>query len=313
MSRLLEVQGHRGARGLKPENTLPSFEAALDVGVSSLETDIHLTRDRVPLIVHDPFLGENICTRLPGASASGPPQPAVSSLTLAQVRSYRADRNPDPRRFPGQDGTETPLALLFARLHGFDPFTLPALADLFAFVQAYAGEMGTQAGKTPSQQERARRVLFDLELKRVPFRPEWIGDYFSGEAAGLLEQNVMTAIRQAGVLNRTIVRSFDHASVRTMKGLEPTLRTGVLVAGTAPISPAQLVKQAGADVYCPEYHFLDERQVLQLHASRVRVLPWTVNAPEDWQRLINWGVDGITTDYPDRLIAWLHEHGVGME
>src|SRR5258708_30752522 len=93
----IEVQGHRGARGLLPENTLPSFEIALDLGVTSLETDVHLTRDDVVVIFHDPEITDRVCSVLAGRDV--PPleaKPALRSLTLAQVRSYRADCRTNP-------------------------------------------------------------------------------------------------------------------------------------------------------------------------------------------------------------------------
>jgi len=101
------------------------------------------------------------------------------------------------------------------------------------------------------------------------------------------------------------VRSFDHRCVRAIGRLEPRLMRAVLVAGTAPIDPVAVVRQAEATIYCPEFTFLDASQVRLLHAANIRVLPWTVNRPEDWRRLLEWGVDGITTDYPDRLAQLL--------
>src|SRR6516164_1854400 len=98
----LEVQGHRGARGLRPENTLPSFETAIDVGATSIETDVHLTHDGLPVLIHDPLVSERL----------------VSSLTLAELRGYRADRNPNRARFPAQIADVTPLAASFATAHG---------------------------------------------------------------------------------------------------------------------------------------------------------------------------------------------------
>src|SRR5947209_7510038 len=92
LSAPFDLQGHRGARGLKPENTLPSFELALDLGVTSIETDVHLSRDHIPVLLHDALLSDRICRLLPERSA---PDPAarllVSTLTLAELRSYRAD------------------------------------------------------------------------------------------------------------------------------------------------------------------------------------------------------------------------------
>src|SRR5262245_41642681 len=114
-----DFQGHRGARGLQPENTLPSFEIALDHGVTAIETDIHLTRDNVPVLCHDPHITERLCVRLPGSKAPEPKErAAIRSLTLEQLRSYRADVNPDPVRFPDQHADVPPLAKTFAAATG---------------------------------------------------------------------------------------------------------------------------------------------------------------------------------------------------
>jgi glycerophosphoryl diester phosphodiesterase len=98
--------------------------------------------------------------------------------------------------------------------------------------------------------------------------------------------------------------------VRAVQALEPGLETAVLVPGTAPVDAPALAHAAGAGVYGPDLEFLDEQQVRQLRAVGVRVLPWTANAPADWLRLLAWGVDGITTDYPDRLADLLRQRGV---
>jgi glycerophosphoryl diester phosphodiesterase len=306
-----DLQGHRGARGLKPENTLPAFEAAFDAGVTSVEADLHLTRDGVPVVIHDPCISDKIARRLLPGAPEPASRPWISQLSLAELRCYRADLNPEAVRFPAQDAEATLLGRLFADSQGLDVFAIPTLADVLAFAAAYAGEPGRQAGKTDSQRAGADKVRFDLELKRVPFRPERIGDSFAGQEAGLLERAVLEVLRQADAVRRVNVRSFDHRSVRAIRAREPTLTTAVLIAGTAPVDPAHLVKRAGARVYCPEYHFLDAIQVRQLHAENIRVLPWTVNDPDAWQRLCDWGVDGITTDFPDRLAAWLRARNVG--
>ena len=310
MTPLFDLQGHRGARGLKPENTLPSFEVAFDLGVSTVETDLHLTRDGVPLIAHDAVVSGRLFRRLPGAAVPEPSdQLLLSNLTRDQCRGYAADRNPDPGRFPCQDAAVSPLADLFGRQEGLDPYTPPTLAELFRFIMAYSGELGRQAGKSAAQQARARQVRFDLELKRVPFFPETIGDCFDGQAPGLLEERVVDAVRAADMVGRTIVRSFDHRAVRAVRRLEPGLTGAVLIEGTAPMSPADLTRQADAAVYCPGFVFLDEALVRRAHAAGVRVVPWTVNRPEEWSRLLDWGVDGITTDFPDQLAAFLESRG----
>jgi glycerophosphoryl diester phosphodiesterase len=285
-----EVQGHRGALGLLPENTLPGFELALDFGVHSIETDVLLTRDDVPVLFHDARISDRICIG-PLTSA----QPLVRSLTLAELRGCRIGGNARPM----------PLTERFTRERGIALYGIPMLAEFFAFVQAYAGSLGAQVGKTDLQRDRAARLIFDLELKREPFCPATVDDGFTGTAPALLEQRVLAAIHAAGVLGRTRVRSFDHRSVRAVKQLEPGLQAAVLIYNTVPAQIAPVLAAAQAELYCPDYHFVDAEVVRQVHAVGGRVIPYTVNEPDHWQTLVAWGVDGITTDYPDRLLRWL--------
>jgi glycerophosphoryl diester phosphodiesterase len=285
-----DLQGHRGARGLKPENTLPSFEAALDCGVTSIETDLHLIRDGVPVLCHDPRLADGAL---------------VAMLDLANLRKYRFDSNLDPVLFTMQEASVTPLARWYGERHSIDPYAMPTLADFFRFAADYAGEPGRQVGKSNEQRAKAARIGFDLELKRVPFYPGAIGDAYTGDGPDLLEERVVEAIRSAGVASRTTIRSFDHRCVRYLRRLEPAVTGAVLVAETALIDPGEVAHRADARVYCPSWHSLDEGQVRLAHQAGVRVLPWTANAPEQWQRLLAWGVDGITTDYPDQLAVFL--------
>jgi glycerophosphoryl diester phosphodiesterase len=296
-----ELQGHRGARALRPENTLPSFESALDAGVSSIETDVHLTRDGVPVLVHDPWICAGRTERI-----------IIAGQTLAELRGLRVSANPDAVRFPDQRAEVSPVALAVAAQRGVDPYGVPTLEDLCALATAYAGRDGERAGKTAAQRARAARVKLDLELKRVPFEPGLIGDDFDGSAPGLLERQVVATVRAAWSVERTVVRGFDHRSVRAVRALEPSLTTAILVADAAPVAPADLARGAGAAIYCPDYRFLDEALVRQTQAAGIRVLPWTVNDPVAWQRLLAWSVDGMTTDDPGRLAAWLAERGVAV-
>jgi len=302
----IEVQGHRGGRGLKPENTLPAFEVAMDLGVASIETDLHLSADGWPVLHHDPFLNPGLVRRLPGSTGPDPAErPRIRSLSLVQLRGYRADGQPFPVRFPGQDVAVTPLAALFAARHGIHPYTPPTLADLCAFVHAYAGDLGHEAGKSDAPRRAAAHVRLDLELKRVAYHSEYIGDDFDGERPGLLEQRVAQIVSAAGLAERTTVRSFDHRAVRAMRALNPAITGGVLIGDAVPAAPEQVARAAGASVYCPRFSFVDEITIRRLHDHGMRVLPWTVNEPADWDRLLGSGVDGLTTDYPDRLLQHL--------
>jgi glycerophosphoryl diester phosphodiesterase len=117
---------------------------------------------------------------------------------------------------------------------------------------------------------------------------------------------LVAIVQAAGLVGRTLVRSFDHRSVLLMRRLEPALVGAVLVKDTTPVNPAELLRQADAKVYSPAYLFLDEDQLRQVHEAGGRVIPWTVNDPLHQERLLRWGVDGLTTDYPDRLLVLLN-------
>jgi glycerophosphoryl diester phosphodiesterase len=133
-----------------------------------------------------------------------------------------------------------------------------------------------------------------------------------GTEHGHLERELIAQIRLAGMLERVRVRSFDHRCVRAIRQQESRLITGVLVSGTALVDPVAVVKAADAEWYFPDFEYLDAVQVDQCHTAGIRVIPWTVNDEADWDVLLAMGVDGITTDYPDRLAEWLRRKGVGF-
>ncbi|HEV3145866.1 MAG TPA: glycerophosphodiester phosphodiesterase family protein [Gemmataceae bacterium] len=301
------LQGHRGLRGTSPENTLPSFEQALDARVSSIETDIHLTRDGVPALCHDPFLSPAIFRLRGQADAVVQKATLVRDLTLQQLREYVAGGKPDPSRFNQQRAIATPAAQSFATAKAMDPFSVPTLRDLIEFAQTYAGSCGESAGKTAEQRRRAARLTFDLEIKFIPFHasrfaePEFVID------------RVLEIIRQVQVESRVVIRSFDHRLLKRIREVCPALTSAILIAAAVPINPVRLVRDAGASIYCPLYEYVDAEIIRECHREGVGVLPWTVNEREDWQRLLEWGVDGITSDYPDRLGQFLESQGIEWE
>jgi hypothetical protein len=236
--------------------------------------------------------------------------PRIGSLSLEQIRGYLVDLNPDPGVFIKQSNTATPVARAFTTERSLPLYGIPTLADLFAFVAAYGGRLGRQVKKTDLQRRQANQVRFNLELKRVPFFGTASGatNTGGGPATRELENRILDTARAAGVLDRIVIQSFDHRVLRSIRELHPDIRTAVLIANTAPVAPAGLALDAGAQVYSPEFTFLDEPQVRQLHDARIAVVPFTVNDSIDMSRLLSWGVDGMITDYPDRLIPLLKAH-----
>jgi glycerophosphoryl diester phosphodiesterase len=292
-----DVEGHRGTRGLKPENTLPAFETALDLGVTTLELDLHYTADGVAVIWHDDSIGKDKCQLDLVASDPLPPDPdlvstpksalMISQLTFNQVQKYHCDRNPDPDQFPEQRNGPTPLA--------GDRYQIISLAELFDFVDAY----GANVRKSAAQQENARRVQFNVETKRQPNNPAGINDGFDGTNPGSLEQAIVDLVEQRGLVERVIVQSFDHRSLWAVRKLNPAIRLAALTSGRA--DPAAYAAQ-GAAIWSPQATDLTPALLEEAHMAGLQVVPWTVNDPGDMRRLIDLGVDGLISDRPDVLL-----------
>jgi len=296
-----DLQGHRGARGLAPENTLAAFEAALAIGVTTIETDLAVTRDGVVVISHDPDLNPAL-VRDNGAwlKERGP---AIRTLTFAELSRYDVGRL-DPASNYGRQWPQQVAK---------DGERIPTLAALFEL-----------AGKA------ARPVRFNLETKITP-RP---GDTAPGaeDFAGI----VVAAVRKAGMAPRTTIQSFDWRTLVALRRIAPEIATACLTAeggnfdtvkpdasGRSPwhagIAPADhggslpaMVRSAGCAIWSPNFASLGRERIAEAHGLGLRVLPWTVNDPADMTRLIDWGVDGIITDYPDRARRVMADKGLPL-
>jgi glycerophosphoryl diester phosphodiesterase len=303
MTSPIEIQGHRGARARRPENTLPSFEAALDACVASIETDLQFTKDCKIILSHDSRLNPFVCAVIRKGKRRRFRQFArIAEFRGSTLQRFIADGNPDPQRFPDQSPERTALSEWFAQEHfrpPHDPYAIPTLGNLFDFVDAYAGEPGERDGKTEVQRANAQRIILDLEVKNEPFE---------ARASVTILQEVAAIIAEKEKENRCRFRSFDHRLVRRFQQIMPVVEAGILITGTVPVDPVQLTWDANATYYFPDYRCLDEEQLERLHRADIRVIPWTVNEKADWRRLLKWGVDGITTDDPQRLAAFLSKH-----
>lgn len=258
----IEVHGHRGARAVRPENTLPAFEYAIDAGVDAIELDVAVTRDNVLVVSHDPELRPPVC--------SGPEESAIiRQLTLAQVRRWDCGsvRNP---AFPEQE-----LAA-GARI--------PALDEVLSL-----------AGRG--------RFEFNIEMKSYPQRPEVTPE--PEEFARM----VLKAIRRRGLEGRTVVQSFDFRTLAAMKRLAPGIRRSALYNGPAR-DFVEIAREAEAQIVSPEYKLVTAERVAAAHRAGLKVLSWTANTPAAWEALVAAGVNGIITDDPARLTAFLRSRGL---
>jgi glycerophosphoryl diester phosphodiesterase len=280
----LNIQGHRGSRGLRPESTLPAFEVALDLMVSTLELDLHLTADDEVVIWHDESLWDQKCRLRDGAPDHLSLPAPIRSLNVIDLGFCICDRNPEPERFDAQRADPTALAE--------DSFGVVSLNDLFNFVRDYAGS----AVKSELQREAAGRVEFNIETKRVPDHPEYIGDDFDGENIGTFEQVLIDTIDAAGMTARSTIQSFDFRSLRAIHKVRPDIRLSALTQFTPDFEE---IESIGASIWSPYYALLTSEQVAEAHRRGLEVLPWTVNTSEEMRKLVQDGVDGFITDRPD--------------
>ncbi len=294
-SQALDIQGHRGARGLKPESTLPSFETALDELVTTLELDLHFTADGRLVVWHDPFVDPAKCRLGPGApaGAADPDDPAtppddlrISAMTFDELGAYRCDRNPDPAAFPAQDRLPTDLA--------GERYEFIALEELFDFVELYV----TSGAKGEEQRAAAELVRYNIETKRVPGSPEHIGDGFDGVSAGPFETTLLELLDERGLTDRATIQSFDHRSLWAIAATGSPVQLSALTAGGRTPDFADLAAR-GASVWSSNFRAVNEGSVAAAREAGLLVLPWTINDPADMRRIVDLGVDGLITDRPD--------------
>lgn len=297
----IDVQGHRGARGLQPENTLPAFETALDLGVPTLELDLHYTADGQVVVWHDPVIEPDKCRLSDDAPATipDPDDPrshadrAIARLTADQLAWFQCDRNPDQEAYPDQMASATELA-------GYD-FGIVTLSELFGFVESYAAS----GRKTNLQRDNAARVGFNVETKRRPDDPSTIADGFDGTNAGPFELALLELVNRFELGSRIVVQSFDHRSLWAVHATDSSVPLAALTS-TDPVDLSGLAAR-GASIWSPRASTLTAQRIAEAHDVGLRVIPWTVNDQEEMAMLISIGVDGIITDRPDLLMEQVGE------
>jgi glycerophosphoryl diester phosphodiesterase len=278
---LFELHGHRGARGLWPENTIPGFVGALALGVTAIEMDVALTADGVVILSHDPILDPAL-TR--GADGGWIEAPGLVIRTLDAAAVRRLDVG---RIRPG-----TRQAAAFPAQRGLDGVPPPRLDEVL--------------GLDP-------RVMLAIELKTFPDRPDWTA------APEAMADAVLALVDAAGAAARTRIISFDWRGLRYLRRIRPEISLGYLTeaetvvaarrwwGGASPEdfggSVPRAVAAEGGTVWGPDAATLTQVEVEEAAGLGLLVNAWTVNEPADMARLIDWGVGALTTDYPDRARA----------
>jgi glycerophosphoryl diester phosphodiesterase len=265
----IEVHGHRGARSIYPENSLPAFSYALSTGVDVLEMDLGVTKDNVLVIYHDQVINPVICKYKNGKKV--PKDLALHSLTLKQVKEFDCGSLQNPR-FLKQTlvpGTE-----------------IPTFDELLNWLKTAPGS-------------NAQTVRFNIETKSELAYPK------RQPEPKKFAQLVYDALKKHDIVNRSVVQSFDFRTILAMKEIAPEVTTVALIEERPEADLVKIVQDSKASIVSPHHEWLTKEDVAAFHGANIKVVPWTLNDEASWQRALDNGVDGIITDDPAALMEFL--------
>jgi glycerophosphoryl diester phosphodiesterase len=269
---MFTLHGHRGCRGLLPENTIPAFHKAIDLGCHFLEMDVVITKDKEVLISHEPWLNHEICVAPDGKQLSVQNEKDYNlyEMTYTQIQQIDCGSIGHPR-FPSQLPMRT---------------YKPLLRDMIDNMEAYTKAKGLLP------------VGYNIEVKRLPkddglFHPDGL------EFSTL----IIDILREKNILDRAIVQSFDIECMQIARSICPELTLSFLVDNGK--SVAANIEKLGftPPLYGPSFQQIDQAMMDYCNANNIKVIPWTVNERADIKRLIKMGVSGLISDYPNRVIA----------
>lgn len=263
-----DLEGHRGCRGLLPENSLPAFLHAISLGVNTLEMDLVVTRDNEVVVSHEPFFSHEISTTPDGKEILPEKESSfnIYRMTYEEVKQFDTGSRPHPR-FPVQKNMKV-----------FKPLLKEVIDTAEAYIQTN--------GLTP--------VHYNVEIKSTPE-----GDHHYHPGAAEFSELVYKALEEKQILNRTIIQCFDVRPLQYLRKKYPSLKLSLLVEN--PLSPEMNLRILGftPEYYSPSYKLVNPALIRFARSKRMKVLPWTVNDADNFQKLLDLGVDGIITDYPD--------------
>ncbi|MDH5609741.1 MAG: glycerophosphodiester phosphodiesterase family protein [Cyclobacteriaceae bacterium] len=271
VKRNVDLQGHRGARGLMPENSIPGFLHALDLGVTTLEMDVGITHDKKVIVSHDPFFSPEICLD-PEGKTIAEERAYMYNLYLMDYDSiihYDCGLKIHPR-FPDQKK----IAAI-----------KPLLSDVFRAVEGRISEC------------ELRPVNYNIEIKSLAD-----ADYIYHPTPAVFSDMVYREIEGKIDWGRITIQSFDFRILQYFHEKYPEVRLALLIENDIPWQDNLDSLGFIPPIYSPDFSLLTKEIVEALHFQDMKVIPWTVNNPAEMKRMMEWGVDGLITDYPDRAI-----------
>jgi glycerophosphoryl diester phosphodiesterase len=264
-----DIQGHRGARGLQPENTIPAFLKALELGVTTLEMDVVITKDKKVILSHEPWISAEICLHPDGTEITEKEQKKLNIFAMSydEVQKYDCGTRVN-EKFPEQEK---------ARI------TKPLLSDVLIAVEEYIRNYSLY------------EVDYNIEIKSSRD-----GDNKFHPAVEEFSDLVYELVDQYIPLERVVIQSFDFRVLKYWHKKYPEVRLAALVENMKSIDANLNELGFKPSIYSPYFKLLNREKVSYLHKLKVRVIPWTVNEESDMLAFKGMGVDGFITDYPDR-------------
>ena len=266
----LDKQGHRGCRGLYPENTIPGFLKAIDLGVTTLEMDLVITKDKKVILSHEPFFNHEITTLPNGeyVSESNERELNIYEMVYSKVKKYDFGQKVHPR-FLQQQKIKA---------------NKPLLTEVIDSVEMHA--------KTNNKQP----LFYNIETK-IQTQTDNVYHPEPQEFVDLM----MAVILEKKIQNRVIVQSFDSRSLQYLHQKYPSIKTALLVEAFDKKSFEKQIEDLGftPTIYSPAQELVDLNLVQECRSKKIKLIPWTVNDLETIRRFVALGVDGIITDYPN--------------
>ena len=269
-----DIEGHRGCRGLYPENTIPAFINAVKLGVNTLEMDIIVSKDGQLVISHDPFMNDVICSNPDGSpvTTEQAEKLKIYSLTYEEIKKYDCGMRLNPK-FPDQEKMKV---------------YKPRLVDVIDTVEKYVKEHNLPP------------VHYNIETKSTVK-----GDDIFHPKPEIFTKLFYDVIKSKGVIDKCILQSFDVRTLQAMHSIDPTVTTALLVENLDGLDKNLKTLGFYPTIYSPYYLLVNKKLVTKCHSLGIKVLPWTVNDEKKMVALKKEGVDGLISDYPDRLIKVL--------
>lgn len=264
------LQGHRGCRGLLPENTIPAFLKAIELGVNTLELDVVISKDFRVIISHEPYMNYITCLDSLGKPISKVHQKEfrIYDMTIDQIRKFDCGSLPDPD-FPDQQKMNV---------------TKPLFSDMIDAVEQYVS------------QHNLAPVHYNIEIKS-----SIEGDNIFHPAPDAFIDLVVRVIQEKGITGRMNLQSFDIRPLQYLHNRYPDLKTALLISNINSLRKNIRLLGFTPNGYNPYYKLVSKKLVKEVHSRGMTLNVWTVNKEEDMRRMKSFGVDGLITDYPDRF------------